>query len=220
MQQTISHSSSQALGSHRVLRNTYALLSMTLLFSAAMATVAMAFQWPPLGPIVTLIGFYGLFFATAKLRNSVWGLVSVFALTGFMGATLGPILNIYMSRFANGDEIVILSLGGTGAIFLAMSAFALTTKKDLSGMGRFLMIGILVAFIAALANIFLKITGLALAVSSMFLVISSLLISYETQQIVRGGETNYIMATVSLFVSIYNIFVSLLSLLGFAMGED
>jgi modulator of FtsH protease len=220
MQQTISHSSSQALGSHRVLRNTYALLSMTLLFSAAMATVAMAFQWPPLGPIVTLIGFYGLFFVTAKLRNSVWGLVSVFALTGFMGATLGPILNIYMSRFANGDEIVILSLGGTGAIFLAMSAFALTTKKDLSGMGRFLMIGILVAFIAALANIFLKITGLALAVSSMFLVISSLLISYETQQIVRGGETNYIMATVSLFVSIYNIFVSLLSLLGFAMGED
>jgi modulator of FtsH protease len=220
MQQTISHSSSQALGSHRVLRNTYALLSMTLLFSAAMAAVAMALQWPPLGPIVTLVGFYGLFFITAKLRNSVWGLVSVFALTGFMGATLGPILNIYMSRFANGDEIVILSLGGTGAIFLAMSAFALTTKKDLSGMGRFLMIGILVAFIAGLANIFFQISGLALAVSSMFLVISSLMISYETQQIVRGGETNYIMATVSLFVSIYNIFVSLLSILGFAAGED
>lgn len=220
MQQTLSHSSTRDISGHRVLRNTYALLSMTLIFSAIVATVALLNNWPPIRPMFTLIGFFGLFFVTAKLRNSSWGLVSVFALTGFMGATIGPILNLYMSRYANGGEIVVLSLGGTGVIFLAMSAYALTTKRDLSGMARFLFIGLLVAFIAGMANIFFNISGLALAVSSMFLFLSSLLIAFETQQIVRGGETNYIMATVSLFVSIYNVFMSLLSLLGFGLGEE
>ena len=220
MQQTISHSSTRDISGHRVLRNTYALLSLTLLFSAIVATVALVNNWPPMPYFVTLIGFFGLFFLTSKLRNSGWGLASVFALTGFMGATVGPILNIYMARYANGGEIVVLSLGGTGAIFLAMSAYALTTKRDLSGLGRFLFIGVLVVIIAAIANIFFQITGLALAVSSMCLFIFSLMIAYETQQIIRGGETNYIMATVGLFVSIYNIFLSLLSLLGFGLGED
>lgn len=220
MQQVATRSQSAALPGHRVLRNTYALLSMTLIFSGIIAAVSMAYQWPYMGPLITLGGYFALLFITSALRNSGWGILSVFALTGFMGATLGPLISFYVARFANGSEIVTLSLGGTGAIFLVMSAIALTTKRDLSFMGKFLIIGLLVAFIAGIANIFLEISGLSLAVSSMFLMLSSLLIAYETQQIVRGGETNYIMATVTLYVSIYNIFTTLLHLLGFAIGDD
>lgn len=220
MQQVATRSQSAALPGHRVLRNTYALLSMTLIFSGIMAAVSMAYQWPYMGPLITLGGYFALLFITSALRNSGWGILSVFALTGFMGATLGPLISFYVARFANGGEIVTLSLGGTGAIFLVMSAIALTTKRDLSFMGKFLIIGLLVAFIAGIANIFLEISGLSLAVSSMFLMLSSLMIAYETQQIVRGGETNYIMATVTLYVSIYNIFTTLLHLLGFAIGDD
>ena len=205
---------------NKVLRNTYALLSMTLLFSAVMAGVSMVNNWPYPGPLMVLGGYFGLLFLTAKLRNSAWGIMSVFALTGFMGATLGPIINMYLYRYGNGSEIVMMALGGTGVIFLAMSGLALTSKRDFSFMGKFLAIGILVAFLAAIGNLFFQIPALALAVSGMFVMLMAGLILYQTQQIIRGGETNYIMATVTLFVSLFNLFTSLLHLLGFGFGDD
>ena len=205
---------------NRVLRNTYLLLSMTLLFSAAMAGVAMAMNWPHPGILITLVGYFGLLFLTMKTRNSAWGLVSVFALTGFMGATLGPIINMYTYAFANGTDLVMMAMGGTAVIFLGMSGLALTSKRDFSFMGKFLFVGILVAFFAGLGAIFFQFQPLALAVSAMFVLLMAGLILFQTQQIVRGGETNYIMATVTLFVSIYNLFSSLLHLLGFALGEE
>ena len=209
-----------AVAMNQVLRNTYALLSMTLLFSAAMAGVAMALNWPMPNLFVLLAGYFGLLFLTSKLRNSAWGILSVFALTGFMGATLGPVINFYLYRFGNGSEIVMMALGGTGVIFLAMSGLALTSKRDYSFMGKFLFIGILVAFLAGLGNFFFQLPALGLAVSSMFVLLMAGLILYQTQQIVRGGETNYIMATVTLFVSLFNLFSSLMHLLGFGFGED
>ena len=205
---------------NKVLRNTYALLSMTLLFSAVMAGVSMAMNWPYPSFIVVLGGYFGLLFLTTKLRNSAWGILAVFALTGFMGATLGPIINMYLYRFGNGTEIVMMALGGTGVIFLAMSGLALTSKRDFSFMGKFLAIGILVAFLAAIGNLFFQLPALGLAVSSMFILLMAGLILYQTQQIIRGGETNYIMATVTLFVSLFNLFTSLLHILGFGFGED
>lgn len=205
---------------NRVLRNTYMLLGMTLLFSAAMAGVAMAMNWPPLNPFIVLIGYFGLLFATAKTRNSGWGLVSVFALTGFMGATLGPIINLYTMAFSNGSELVMMAMGGTSIVFLAMSGFALTTKKDFSFMGKFVGVGILVAFLASIGAFIFNFQPVALAASAMFVMLSAMLILWQTQQIVRGGETNYIMATVTLFVSIYNLFSSLLHLLGWGFGEE
>ncbi|KAA9131935.1 Bax inhibitor-1/YccA family protein [Marinihelvus fidelis] len=209
-----------ALTMNRVLRNTYMLLGMTLLFSAAMAGVSMALNWPHPGMLITLVGYFGLLFATTKLRNSGWGLVSVFALTGFMGATLGPIINMYTTAFSNGTELVMMAMGGTAVIFLAMSGLALTSKRDFSFLGKFLFVGILVAFLAGLGAVFFQFQPLMLAVSAMFVMLMAGLILFETQQIVRGGETNYIMATVTLFVSIFNLFTSLLHLLGFALGED
>jgi len=204
----------------KVLRNTYALLSMTLLFSAIMAGISMAYNWPHPGLLVTLGGYFGLLFLTSWLRNSIWGLASIFALTGFMGATLGPIVSAYVAAFSNGTEIVMMALGGTGVVFFTMSGIALTSKRDFSFMGRFLMVGIVVAFVAGLGAYFFELTALSLAVSTMFVLLMSGLILWYTQQIINGGEDNYIMATVTLFVAIYNLFLSLLQLLGFGLGED
>jgi len=204
----------------KVLRNTWNLLSMTLLFSVVMASVAMAQNWPYPGVVLTLVGYFGLLFATVALRNSAWGLLSVFALTGFMGATFGPVVNSYLQVFSNGHELVIAALGSTAVAFLGLSAYAMTARRDFGFLGPFLMVGIIVAFLAGLASIFFQLSALGLAVSVMFAVLMCGLILYQTQQIVRGGETNYIMATVTLFVSIYNLFSSLLHLFGFAFGED
>ena len=204
----------------RVLRNTWNLLAMTLAFSAVMAYVAMANNWPYPGVLITLVGYFGLLFLTMSLRNSVWGLLSVFALTGFMGATLGPIISMYMSAFSNGHELVIGAFGTTAVAFVGLSGFALVTKKDFSFLGPFLFVGILVAFVAGLGAIFFQMPALSLAVSAMFSLLMCGLILFQTQQIIRGGERNYIMATVTLFVSIYNLFTSLLHLFGFAFGED
>lgn len=210
---------SRALSSNKVLRNTYTLLSMTLLFSAVTAGISMALNLPHPGILLTLVGYFGLLFATTKFRNSSLGLVFVFALTGFMGFTLGPILSSYLS-LANGGQIVMTAMGSTGAIFLGLSGYALVSRKDFSYMGSFLMIGILVAFVAGLGAIFFELPMLSLAVSSMFVLLMSGLILYETSNIIHGGETNYIMATVTLYVSIFNLFTSLLHLLGFMNGED
>ncbi len=208
-----------ALATNKVIRNTYTLLSMTLLFSGLVAGVSVAMNLPHPGLIITLVGYFGLLFLTSKLRNSAWGLLSVFALTGFMGLTLGPIVGHYLNM-PNGHEIVMTAMGGTGVIFLGLSAYALTTRKDFSFMGGFLMVGILVAFLAGLASIFFSMPALSLAVSAMFVLLMSGLILYETSQLVHGGETNYIMATVALYVSIYNLFTSLLHLLGAFGGDD
>jgi modulator of FtsH protease len=218
--QTTAGDSLATAAGHKVLRNTYLLLSMTLLFSGLMAWVAAAANWPHPGLIVTLVGYFGLLFVTTKLRNSVWGLVSVFALTGFMGITLGPIVDAYVNVFRNGTELVMLALGGTGIVFLGMSGLALTTKRDFSGLGKSLFIGILVAFVAGLGAIVFQLPALSLAVSSLFILLMAGLILFETQQIVRGGETNYIMATITLFVSLYNLFTSMLHLLGVFAGEE
>lgn len=204
--------------SNKLIRNTYTLLAMTLLFSAATAGFSMALNLPHPGLLITLIGYFGLLFLTYKLRNSAWGLLSVFGLTGFMGLTLGPIINHYLGM-PNGGEVVMMAMGGTGAIFIGLSAYALTTRKDFSFMGGFLMVGILVAFLAGLAAYFFEMPGLALAVSSMFVLLMSGLILYETSNIVHGGETNYILATITLYVSIYNLFTSLLHLIG-AFNND
>jgi len=190
------------------------------MFSAAMAGVSMTLNLPHPGMLITFVGYFGLLFLTTKFRNSALGLVFVFMLTGFMGMTLGPILNMYLKAFSNGHEIVMTALGGTGVIFLGLSGYALTSKKDFSFLGGFLMVGILVAFLASLGALFFNIPGLTLAVSAMFILLMSGMILYETSAIIHGGETNYIMATISLYVSIYNLFLSLLQILGVFAGED
>ncbi|ERJ18895.1 hypothetical protein T35B1_09104 [Salinisphaera shabanensis T35B1] len=209
-----------ALATNSVLRNTYMLLSLTLLFSAVVAGTAMALNAPHPGIIITLVGYFGLLFAVEKTKNSGMGLVSVFALTGFMGYTIGPILNLYINNFSNGTEIVMLALGGTGTIFLGMSAYALASGKRFNQWAGMLFMGILVAFVMSIIAVVFSIPALSMAVSALFVLLMSGLIVYQTGEIVHGGETNYITATVTLFVTIYNLFLSLLQLLGVFMGEE
>lgn len=209
-----------ALVINKLIRNTYILLSLTLLFSALTAGISMAFNFPYMGPLVTLGGYFGLLFLTSSLRNSAWGILSVFALTGFMGLTLGPMISAYIHTFSNGSELVMTALGGTGAIFLGLSGYALTTRKDFSFMGGFIMVGVLVAFLAGIGALIFSIPALSLAVSAMFILLMSGFILYQTSAMVHGGETNYIMATVALYITIYNLFTSLLHLLGAFAGED
>lgn len=216
---TIARPQTSALSTNKVLRNTYTLLSMTLLFSGATAATSMALNLPHPGLLLTLGGYFGLLFMTMKLRNSAWGLLSVFALTGFMGYTLGPIVGTYLA-LPGGTQIVMNALGGTGAVFLGLSAYALTTRKEFSWMGGMLMTGILVAFLAGLGAVVFEMPMLSLAVSAMFVMLMSALILYQTSSMIHGGETNYIMATVTLYVSIYNLFTSLLHLLGAFGGDD
>jgi modulator of FtsH protease len=216
---TLVRTQESVLSTNRVIRNTYILLSMTLLFSGAVAGVSVALSLPHPGLLITLVGYFGLLFLTAKFRDSGLGLLFVFMLTGFMGLTLGPIISAYLS-LANGDQIVMTAMGGTGVIFLGLSGYALTTRKDFSFMGGFLMVGILVAFLAGLGALFFSMPGLSLAVSAMFVLLMSGLILYETSNIIHGGETNYIMATVTLYVAIYNLFTSLLHLLGAFAGDE
>jgi modulator of FtsH protease len=203
---------------HRVLRNTYLLLALTLGFSAITAGASAALRLPHPGVLLTLVGFYGLLFLVHKFQDRAAGIGFTFALTGFMGYTLGPILSVYLNM-PHGTQIVMTALGGTAAVFLGMSTYALTTKRDLSFMGSFLFIGMIVAIIASLAAIFLHLPALSLAVSAVVVLLMSGMILFETNNIVRGGETNYVLATVSLFVSIFNLFTSLLQLLGFASRD-
>lgn len=211
-----SQTAPRAIEINKVLRNTYALLALTIAFSAICATVAMAMNVPYMG-LWMLLPYFALLFAVEKTKNSALGLVFVFALTGWMGFTLGPILNYYLANI--GIEPILTALGGTSLIFFGLSGYTLVSRKDFSFLGGFIMTGILVAFVAGIASVFLQISGLSLAVSCMFLVLSSLLIMWQTSQIVHGGETNYISATVTLYVSIYNIFTSLLHILG-VMSDD
>ncbi len=216
---TLDHAQTAVLASNKVVHNTYMLLSLALAFSALTAGAGIALNLPHPGLIVTLVGYFGLLFLTAKFKNSTLGLGFVFALTGFMGYTLGPIISSYLS-LPNGGQIVMTAMGATAAVFLGLSGYALTSRKNFSFMGGFLMVGILVAFLAGLGAIFFEMPALSLAVSAMFVLLMAGLILYETSNIIHGGETNYIMATVTLFVAIFNLFTSLLHLLGFANSNE
>ncbi|NBA96809.1 Bax inhibitor-1/YccA family protein [Pseudomonas sp. R5(2019)] len=203
----------------RVLRNTYGLLAITLAFSGVMAYVAQQMRVGYPNIFVVLIGFYGLFFLTNKLRDSVWGLVSTFALTGFMGFLLGPILNRYLAM-QGGAEVVSSAFAMTALVFGGLSAYVLITRKDMSFLGGFITAGFFVLMGAVLASLFFQISGLQLAISAGFVLFSSVCILFQTSAIIHGGERNYIMATISLYVSIYNLFVSLLQLFGLMSRDD
>jgi len=194
-----------------VIRNTYILLSLTLIFSAFTAWLGMISNAPAFG-LMALPIYFGLLFLTQTFKNSVWGLVSIFAFTGFLGFTLGPILNYVIEGFSNGPQIVMASLGLTGLIFLGLSGYALTTRKDFSYLAGFLVVAASVAFIGSLAGIFLHIPFLYLTVSAAFVLVASGMILLQTSLIINGGERNYIMATITLYVAIYNLFISLLQL--------
>lgn len=207
------------LSTNKVLKNTYMLLSMTLIFSAITAGISMAMglgQGTAL--VLTLVGF-GLLFVVHKTADSSKGIIAIFAFTGVMGASIGPMLNYYLAM-PNGPEVVMQALGGTAIIFFGLSAYALTTRKDFSYMGGFLMVGLLVAVVAMIANIFLHIPALSLTISAAVVMIMSGLILFDTSRIINGGETNYIRATVSLYLNIYNLFIHLLHLLSALNGRD
>jgi len=206
-------------GTNRVLRNTYALLSMTLLFSAAIAAASVAFQLPAPGILLTLGGYFGLLFAVHRFKNSGWALPAVFALTGFMGYSLGPLLAKSLA-LPGGTQVVTMALAATGATFLALSAWVLTTRRDFSFMGGFLFAGMVIALIAGIGAVFLQLPALGLIVAAMVALLSAGLILFETSRIVNGGEANYVLATVGLYVSIFNLFASLLSLFGFGSSDE
>jgi modulator of FtsH protease len=208
-----------ALDTNKVLKNTYMLLGMTLLFSALTAGLSMAVGIGHGTALVLMLVGFGLLFVVHKTADSSKGLLAIFAFTGVMGASIGPMLNHYLS-LPNGPQLVLQALGGTALVFFGLSAYALSTRKDFSYMGGFLMVGLLVAVVAMIANIFLNIPALSLTISAAVVMIMSALILFDTSRIVNGGETNYIRATVSLYLSIYNLFIHLLSLLGAFGGDD
>ena len=203
----------------KVLRNTYALLAMTLLFSAGVAVTTLTLKLPAPGLVLSLVGYFGLLYAVFKLKNSGWALPAVFGLTGFMGYTLGPLLT-HSLALPGGAQTVTLALAATGATFLGLSGYVLLTRRDFSFMGGFLFVGMVFALVGGIASMFLQIPALALAVSAMVTLLSAGLILFETSRIVNGGESNYVMATVSLYVSVFNLFTSLLSLFGLGGPND
>ena len=204
---------------HRVLRNTYALLSMTLLFSAGVAALSVALKLPGPGVILMLAGSFGLLFAIHKLQNSAMALPAVFALTGFLGCTLGPVLSKTLA-LPGGAQTITMALAATGATFLALASYVMTTKRDFSFMGGFLFAGMVIALLAGLGAVFFQIPALGLAVSAMVALLSVGLILFELSRIVRGGETNYVLATVGLFLSMFNLFSSLMALFGMGGSDE
>ena len=211
--------SDRVIVTNALIRNTYTLLSMTLLFSAFTAFLAIASNARPVSIGLFFIGALGLQYLTFHLRNSVWGILSTFAFTGFMGYTLGPLVGFYL-RLANGPEIVTAALGLTGAIFFALSAYAMTTRKDFSYLGGFLIAGMMVVFIASLISLFLYVPVIHLVISSAIILIFSGYILYDTSSMIHNGQQNYILLTISLYLSIYNLFISLLHILGALGGRS
>jgi len=207
------------LSTNKVLKNTYMLLSMTLVFSAITASISMAMGLGQGAAMVLMLVGFGLLFVVHKTADSSKGIIAIFAFTGVMGASIGPMLTYYLAM-PNGPEVVMQALGGTAIIFFGLSAYALTTRKDFSFMGGFLMVGLLVAVVAMIANIFLHIPALSLTISAAVVMIMSGLILFDTSRIINGGETNYIRATVSLYLNIYNLFIHLLHLLSALNGRD
>jgi len=212
-------SQTSAVEINKVLKNTYMLLSMTLAFSAVTAGISMAMNLPHGAALIMMLVAFGLMFVVNKKADSASGIYWIFAFTGLMGASLGPMLNSY-AAMPGGPALIMQALGGTALIFFALSGYALTSKKDFSFMGGFLMVGLIVVLVASLANIFFQIPALSLAVSAAVIMIMSGLILFDTSRIINGGERNYIRATISLYLNIYNIFVHLLHLLGVFGGDD
>lgn len=210
---------SETISQNKVLRNTYMLLSLTLLFSAATAGISMMLQVSHVAGLVSLLAGFGVLFAIHRYAESTTGLWLTFLFTGLLGFSLGPILNYYLAVLSNGGEIVMMALGGTGVIFLGLSAYALTTKKDFSFLQGFLMVGILLAVVASFAMLFFPVPLFSLALSGVFVLLMSGLILFQTSRIIHGGETNYILATVTLYVALYNLFTSLLRILAAFAGE-
>ena len=207
------------LSTNKVLKNTYMLLSITLVFSAITASISMAMGLGQGTALILMLVGFGLLFVVHRTADSSKGLIAIFAFTGVMGASIGPMLNYYLAM-PNGPELVMQALGGTAVVFFGLSAYALTTRKDFSYMGGFLMVGLLVAVVAMVANIFLNIPALSLTISAAVVMIMSGLILFDTSRIINGGETNYIRATVSLYLDIYNLFIHLLHLLSALNGRD
>lgn len=213
-------SESQILTTNKVLKNTYALLSATLFFSVIMALVSMAIEPPRSIGLFTMLGAMGLiWFALPRTANSSKGLWVVFGITGLLGFGIGPMLNSYL-EMSNGGQIVATAFSGTGLIFLGLSGYALTSKKDFSFMAGFLMVGLVIVVVAMIGNIFFQIPALSLAISAAVILIMSGFILYDTSAIIRGEQTNYIIATVGMYLSIFNIFIHLLNLLGAFSGND
>jgi modulator of FtsH protease len=216
----IAQTGSSAVSSNKVLKNTYLLLSATLGFSAVMAMVSMAIGVPPITYLVAVIAAMVLgIFVLPRTANSTSGLGVIFGITGLLGFGLGSVLSMYLS-LPNGPQVIATAFAGTGIIFLGLSGYALTAKRDFSFMGGFLFAGMMVVVLAMVANLFLQIPALALAVSAGIILLMSGFILFDTSRIVRGGETNYIMATYGLYLSIFNIFISLLNILGIMGGDE
>jgi modulator of FtsH protease len=213
--------SESVIATNKVLRNTYILLSLTILFSAFTAFIAMSTQAAPMSPLMLIIGYFALLFGIRACQNNGFGVVLTFALTGLLGYSIGPMLNLYIKSFSNGSELILMALGSTGLIFLLISAFALNPKRNLMSWGKGLFIGAMVIFVASIANVFfMHLPGLQLALSVVFAFISGGIIMFQTNMIVHGGERNYINATVTLYVSLFNIFITLLQLFGMAGNRD
>ncbi|MCP4788800.1 MAG: Bax inhibitor-1/YccA family protein [Gammaproteobacteria bacterium] len=216
--QYASNARESALATNKLMRNTYALLSMTLIFSAVMAVVAIATNAAPMG-LLGLVGMIALLFILHRVQNSVWSLPLVFLFTGFMGYSLGPIVNMYLGM-ANGGQIVATALAMTGITFLGLSAYAIASRRDFSMLGGMLSVGLIVVIIAMIASWFFSVPGLQLAISAVIVILMSGFILYDTSRMIHGGETNYVMMTVSLYLNIYNLFLSLLHLVGAFSGDD
>ena len=206
------------LSTHKVLRNTYFLLGLTMAFSAVVAYISMSLNLPYPNLIVLLVGFYGLLFVTNRLANSAWGILAAFAFTGFMGYTIGPILNMYVARGM--EDLIMLAFAGTAIVFFSCSAYVLTTKKDMSFLSTAIFSLFIVLLLGIVASFFFQIPALAVGISALFVVFSTMTSLYETSNIIHGGETNYIRATVNIYVSIYNLFISLLRLLSIFSSDD
>ncbi len=217
---TVTRPYESALAINKVLKNTYLLLSLTLLFSAATAGFAMSINAKPVNFFILLVVILGGPYLVMALRNSAWGLLALFAFTGILGYTLGPILNFYIHNFANGSQIVMSALGATGVIFLGLSGYALVSKKDFSYLGGFIAVGILAAFVVGIGAIVFNLPILQLIISGAFAVLSSAYILFTTSRIINGGERNYIVAAISLYIAIFNLFTSLLRILGFFAGTS
>ncbi len=216
---TFMPSAPAATAANKVLKNTYLLLSATLAFSALTAVLSMALQMPPMTYLgAVLISMLLGIFVLPRTANSAAGIGVIFAITGLLGFGLGALLSLYLAM-PNGHETVAVAFGGTAAIFLGLSGYALTSKRDFSFMGGFIFAGMMVVLIAVIANLFLAMPALSLAISGAVILLMSGLILFDTSRIARGEETNYIMATYSIYLSIFNIFISLLQLLGI-MGDD
>ncbi len=209
-----------ALEINSVLRNTYLLLSLTLLFSAAIAYYAMTSFVAPISPVLFIVGAIGLQMLTLALRNSSLGLIAIFGFTGFMGYSIGPMLNFYIHNFSNGTQIVTTALGATAAIFLGLSAYTVTNRKNYSYMGGFIVAASLGLFAMMILGLVFRSEMLVVLISGGFCLISSGYILYTTSAIIHGGERNYICATISLYVALFNLFVSLLRILSYFQGGN